>query len=871
MAVSQKARPAAFHLAMLVLSALIVLPILDGYLFDLLGLPLEASAIGVALAVQTGVGLLILRWRRQPLGAVEPARLIGGLVVLLVALGIGLFIGWPTFLPASSSVDAIHHYSLIDYIYRHHHLVHDRAEVANLGEMIGYPFAACLLVALLAQALGQPPLLLLEPTAAIVFALLALFVYALVTELTERTTWHQVTAAALELLLFLWPASYVVGQFTRDFYLTQMGGTVCLLGLWYWLVVYLDSARSPEPKQELLPEAPPASHQDGALALAALIGLGLGALFSYPTLLPSFALAFVLAPLLGRPWPSWRRWLRDGAIVAAPLVVLGTLYLHDRVGIGMAIIRSNGQTISPSFDTLPPLYLALVIEGLLFAATQPRLRVGTALVWATLLQTAAFYGAVWFFRELSPYAAKKMFFVLVPELTVVATLALLADVRWLTQALGARSRTVTVTVPLVAGLVVGLLARPVWLREFNGYDPRSPSREPLTTDDVAVVAWIQANLSERDLIYFVDNPLTADWIDVGLLRSPREAHASHYVAATADEYVNWVLTADLPARAVVADHFDEVVGPEVEVLFRSGDAGVIARRETATTFDPTMDRIFPPTTLGDVFALRRAILDKPTYAPGETLLATTIVQATTWPRRHYILEVRLRDVQGQIVSRVADPLTPLDRLIDIRAGQAVVKRLALPIPLATPSGWYNLELVFFDDYWGTLPIRQGQGPPSNSIVLNSVVVATPADLPPANAQPTEAIGARLGDKLELIGLDSLTTRDGTLALDLDWRALHPLAENYTFFVQLLNQQGRPVAQVDTYPWSGRYPTSVWKPDVVVRDHYRLALPANLAPGPYRLIAGAYRLETMQRLPVADASGQPRGDFVAVGTLTFPRS
>jgi hypothetical protein len=78
-----------------------------------------------------------------------------------------------------------------------------------------------------------------------------------------------------------------------------------------------------------------------------------------------------------------------------------------------------------------------------------------------------------------------------------------------------------------------------------------------------------------------------------------------------------------------------------------------------------------------------------------------------------------------------------------------------------------------------------------------------------------------------------------LALVLYWQTATPVAERYTVFTQLLNASGQIVAQQDNEPAQGQAPTTTWQPGSLIRDPYRLALPADLPPGPYRLIVGLY--------------------------------
>ncbi|MCB0177814.1 MAG: hypothetical protein KDI62_06275, partial [Anaerolineae bacterium] len=85
--------------------------------------------------------------------------------------------------------------------------------------------------------------------------------------------------------------------------------------------------------------------------------------------------------------------------------------------------------------------------------------------------------------------------------------------------------------------------------------------------------------------------------------------------------------------------------------------------------------------------------------------------------------------------------------------------------------------------------------------------------------------------------------------------------NYTVFVQLLNDAGQVVAQVDQQPLAGAAPTTTWLPGEVLTDTYTLPLSSDLPAGSYRLIAGFYNAATGERLPVDSG-----GDFVGLAQL-----
>ena len=65
---------------------------------------------------------------------------------------------------------------------------------------------------------------------------------------------------------------------------------------------------------------------------------------------------------------------------------------------------------------------------------------------------------------------------------------------------------------------------------------------------------------------------------------------------------------------------------------------------------------------------------------------------------------------------------------------------------------------------------------------------------------------------------------GEVAVTLYWRALTRTDENYAVFVHLLSEVGTMVAQRDTYPGLGRYPTSAWEPGDAFADTVRVHVP-----------------------------------------------
>jgi hypothetical protein len=130
------------------------------------------------------------------------------------------------------------------------------------------------------------------------------------------------------------------------------------------------------------------------------------------------------------------------------------------------------------------------------------------------------------------------------------------------------------------------------------------------------------------------------------------------------------------------------------------------------------------------------------------------------------------------------------------------------------------------------------------------------------------------DKIALLDVEASKTilqPGGLLPVTLTWQGLAPLTADYTVFVQVVDEQDRIVGQVDSWPLQGTYPTSQWRPGVVVRDPYEIRLEPELPPGNYRLLVGWYLLATRQRLPVLDESGTPVEDRVVLPGFVVPET
>jgi hypothetical protein len=179
-------------------------------------------------------------------------------------------------------------------------------------------------------------------------------------------------------------------------------------------------------------------------------------------------------------------------------------------------------------------------------------------------------------------------------------------------------------------------------------------------------------------------------------------------------------------------------------------------------------------------------------------------------------------------------------------GQAAVRvpRTATPGPWTLRVGLARPGSDLFEGEWLDLPLtvlptERNFEAPELAVVVDQAV----------------------GEAIQLLGLvdapGSLTPGE-TAATTLAWQSLAETDHSYTAFVHLLNESGQLVAQDDHLPLQGRRPTDTWALGEVIIDQHTLPLPADLAPGRYRLEIGLYD---------ANTPGLPRpGASIVVGEI-----
>lgn len=122
--------------------------------------------------------------------------------------------------------------------------------------------------------------------------------------------------------------------------------------------------------------------------------------------------------------------------------------------------------------------------------------------------------------------------------------------------------------------------------------------------------------------------------------------------------------------------------------------------------------------------------------------------------------------------------------------------------------------------------------------------------------------ARLSGGVEFLGATVVPREDGAVWVRLRWRATAPLAGEYAVFLHY-RRDGQTVAQGDSPPAQGRYPTPLWQPGDVLNDDHIVPAIGRPQPGRDELVFGLWNPQTGEYLSVLDEAGNPAGVEIRV--------
>ena len=145
--------------------------------------------------------------------------------------------------------------------------------------------------------------------------------------------------------------------------------------------------------------------------------------------------------------------------------------------------------------------------------------------------------------------------------------------------------------------------------------------------------------------------------------------------------------------------------------------------------------------------------------------------------------------------------------------------------------------------------------PDGQVLVHYAITELPGIFTqPAFDTPLQAHLPDVGNLLGYTLSAGTLKRSEPVSVTLVWRAgSEPIEASYTAFVQLVDQNGKLIAQSDAIPAGGQHPTTSWRPGEYILDTHTLIFRPEATAGTARLIAGFYDAQTGLRLRFEDGS------------------
>jgi hypothetical protein len=199
-------------------------------------------------------------------------------------------------------------------------------------------------------------------------------------------------------------------------------------------------------------------------------------------------------------------------------------------------------------------------------------------------------------------------------------------------------------------------------------------------------------------------------------------------------------------------------------------------------------------------------------------------------REPFKVSARLLDSEGRVVAVTdAEPVGWAYPATAWRAGEVVADAYEIPLPAGLPPGEYLPLVIVYDPASGTERGRANLG----AIYLGGSPVRPPRRALEASVE--QLIHARFGD-VELLGFSAPSPETGLpaggdLPLTLLWQARGQSATDLRLALWLEGEQDVALGESAV---GGRFPSSQWYDDQVVRQGISLPLSRDLPAGEYQL-------------------------------------
>lgn len=225
--------------------------------------------------------------------------------------------------------------------------------------------------------------------------------------------------------------------------------------------------------------------------------------------------------------------------------------------------------------------------------------------------------------------------------------------------------------------------------------------------------------------------------------------------------------------------------------------------------------------------------------PGGVLRVALRWRALGRIEHDYKVSLRLSGPDGQRVSQLdRRPVNELEPMTNWLPDSQIEDHIGLRVPFATIPGEYHLDLVVYDAASGKVePVTVAASSPQALLGLGSVRVLPATRPTPMAALETDRAPTALAPDLALVSHHILAKdvkAGDPVSVALLWHAPMRPAQQYTYRLELVDEQGSVVGAVDA-PVGGDHRTSDWIAGEAIWELSRLAVMPSAEAGPYHLI------------------------------------
>lgn len=242
----------------------------------------------------------------------------------------------------------------------------------------------------------------------------------------------------------------------------------------------------------------------------------------------------------------------------------------------------------------------------------------------------------------------------------------------------------------------------------------------------------------------------------------------------------------------------------------------------------------------------KSVVSGDCFRAGQPLEVDIAWGTSAEPGQDYSAHLALVNEAGQISQTETFLLSETDQSSSWPSNSLVWGYYPFHLKSDLPPGNYELVLSLDNDFT------------SRSYSLGKIMVSDqscPLGLPPT---ATEA-DALFGTNMRLLGYELNRESPEKLVINIYWRSEQRTETDYKVFIHIFPEDNDvPVAQDDSRPHRGGFPTIYWAPGDIVVDHIPIDL-TGIPDRKYRAAIGVYDPLTMSRLPLTRQDGETPED------------